>query len=270
MEPMTTIWYDNWHLLGPLSNVVTKRDIYDARMTDKCTVKEAINRGNWNWPSDWAGKFPILSNYGVPNLKESEGDVTKWKDNNGKLVTFSVKQAWKDRIAEGLKVNWKDMVWYTQCIPKHAFVLWMAVQGRLLTQDRMIKWNPNAVLKCPLCDECSDSHDHLFFKCKYSELVWKKMQTKLCRKFSMNWQTVIEEMSQLRSSKNIWCILSKMVKESNAVRKIEEQWKIALQRNKKSIVGLALFFLECYDVEYSFFYVISTVNGLVTPERICL
>ncbi|GKA11710.1 RNA-directed DNA polymerase, eukaryota, reverse transcriptase zinc-binding domain protein [Tanacetum coccineum] len=181
----TSIWYDNWHPLGPLSNVVTKRDIYDA-MADKCTVKEAINRGNWNWPSDWAGKFPILNNYGVPNLKESKDDVTKWKDNNGKLVNFSVKHAWKDRTEEGLKVNWKNMVWYAKCIPTHAFVLWMAVQGRLLTQDEMIKWNPNLVLKCPLCDECCDSHNHLFFKCKYSELVWKKMQTKLCRKFSMN------------------------------------------------------------------------------------
>ncbi|GJX36031.1 RNA-directed DNA polymerase, eukaryota, reverse transcriptase zinc-binding domain protein [Tanacetum coccineum] len=163
----TSVWYDNCHSMGPLCSVVTKRDVYDARMTDKCTVEEAIARGSWIWPSDWVDKFPMLKTYRVPNLKELKSDVTKWKENNERLVDFSIKQAWKDRNAEGMRVNWKDMV--------------------------------------------CDSHDHLFFNCRYSEIIWKKMQTKLCRKFSMNWQTVIVEMSQLKGSKNIWCIVSKLV-----------------------------------------------------------
>ncbi|GKD50632.1 hypothetical protein Tco_1279608, partial [Tanacetum coccineum] len=107
----TLVWYNNWHSMGPLCSVVTKRDVYDARMTDKCTVEEAIARGSWIWPSEWVDKFPMLKNYRVSNIKELESDVTKWKDNNGRLVDFSVKQAWKDRNAEGMRVNWKDMVW---------------------------------------------------------------------------------------------------------------------------------------------------------------
>ncbi|GJY83709.1 hypothetical protein Tco_0497085 [Tanacetum coccineum] len=163
----TSVWYDKWHSMGPLCIVVTKRDVYAARMTDK-----------------------------VPNLKELKSDVTKWKDNNGRLVDFSIKQAWKDRNAEGMRVNWKDMV--------------------------------------------CDSHDHLFFNCRYSEIIWKKMQTKLCRKFSMNWQTVIVEMSQnsrlfggikrneealsLEIEDTIrLSLVNVKVKESSAVRKVEDK-----------------------------------------------
>ncbi|GJS80066.1 RNA-directed DNA polymerase, eukaryota, reverse transcriptase zinc-binding domain protein [Tanacetum coccineum] len=226
------------------------------------------------WPNEWTDKFSVLRNYGVPNLNISGKDVTRWKDKNGKIVDFSVKQVWKDSHADGMRTNWTGMVWYAQCIPKHAFVLWMAVQGRLLTQDRIMKWKPNAILLCPLCEECNDSHEHLFFKCKLSEKIWKYLQAKLCRKYSMDWQTVIVEMSQLKKSKNIWCIVSKLVcgaavyylwnernsrlfggikktedalcheieetirlnlmsvkvKESAAVRHVEDQWKIKLQR----------------------------------------
>ncbi|GKE28272.1 RNA-directed DNA polymerase, eukaryota, reverse transcriptase zinc-binding domain protein [Tanacetum coccineum] len=203
----TSVWYDNWHINGPLSKFITKRDVYDARMSDKCIVNEAIENGNWAWPNEWTDKFLVLRNYGVLNLNISGKDVTRWKDKNGKIVDFSVKQVWKDSHADGMRTNWTGMVWYAECIPKHAFVLWMAVQGRLLTQDRIMKWKPNAILLYPLCEECNDSHEHLFFKCKLSEKIWKYLQAKLCRKYSMDWQTVIVEMSRLKKSKNIWCIV---------------------------------------------------------------
>ncbi|GJW38811.1 hypothetical protein Tco_0064656, partial [Tanacetum coccineum] len=38
------------------------------RMNDKCTMSEAIERGNLAWPNEWIEKFPVLKNYGVPNL----------------------------------------------------------------------------------------------------------------------------------------------------------------------------------------------------------
>ncbi|GJY33032.1 RNA-directed DNA polymerase, eukaryota, reverse transcriptase zinc-binding domain protein [Tanacetum coccineum] len=121
----TSVWYDYWHPTGHLSKLI-----------------------------EWTDKFPVLKHYGVPNLKMSGNDVTRWKDKNEKIVDFSVKQVWKDIYAGGMR-------------------------GRLLTQDRIMKWKPNV--------------------------------TKLCRKYSMNWQSVIEEMSQLKKSKNIWCIVSKLV-----------------------------------------------------------
>ena len=61
--------------------------------------------------------------------------------------------------------------WFSQCYPRYAFILWMAIRGRLQTQDRIARWNPNANMNCPLCSRVSDSHSHLFFECEFSSKI---------------------------------------------------------------------------------------------------
>lgn len=52
----------------------------------------------------------MLSDIQVPVLIGSKKDETRWVDNNGKLVEFSIKNVRKDKIDEGLKVTWEKMV----------------------------------------------------------------------------------------------------------------------------------------------------------------
>nr|GEW34657.1 ribonuclease H-like domain-containing protein [Tanacetum cinerariifolium] len=52
-------------------------------------------------------------------------------------------------------------------IPRHAFILWFACKKRLLTQDRMDRWNDRGELNCAFCKNQKDSHSHLFFECDY-------------------------------------------------------------------------------------------------------
>ncbi|GJV37749.1 RNA-directed DNA polymerase, eukaryota, reverse transcriptase zinc-binding domain protein [Tanacetum coccineum] len=44
---------------------------------------------------------------------------------------------------QGSKVDWHDVVWYSNFIPRHAFIQWLLVHVRLPTQDRLAKWYPN-------------------------------------------------------------------------------------------------------------------------------
>ncbi|XP_071728183.1 uncharacterized protein [Rutidosis leptorrhynchoides] len=64
-------------------------------------------------------------------------------------------------------VTWVDVVWFSQCIPRHAFMVWLLMGERLKTQDRLKEWernlNSNARLLCSLCKEQEDTHAHLFF-----------------------------------------------------------------------------------------------------------
>ena len=69
-------------------------------------------------------------------------------------------------------------MWFSQCTPKHGFILWLAIQGKLLTQDRMLAWYQGVDLKCSMCNSCMDSHLHLFFECEFSNKVWKEVQRK--------------------------------------------------------------------------------------------
>ncbi|GKC61478.1 reverse transcriptase zinc-binding domain-containing protein [Tanacetum coccineum] len=164
----------------------------------------------WNWPTEWFQKYPVLYNIQVPVLNDAKEDKMVWNTNDGKRVSFSIRSIWKD-MNEGHKIKWNSMVWFTQCIPKHSFVLWMAVQERLLTQDKIMKWKPNDTLVCALCEHCNDSHEHLLFQCQYSAKVWRKLQEVMNVKFSNNWSSIVREYIQLKDGNMIWSIVRRLV-----------------------------------------------------------
>ncbi|XP_071714463.1 uncharacterized protein [Rutidosis leptorrhynchoides] len=55
--------------------------------------------------------------------------------------------------------------------------MWLLMGERLKTQDKLKPWDmrANPALKCLLCNDCMDSHAHLFFECAYSTNVWNKV-----------------------------------------------------------------------------------------------
>ena len=51
--------------------------------------------------------------------------------------------------------------------PRHAFVLWLAILGRLSTMNKL--WLAHINSSCVHCSDGADeTHDHLFFHCTYS------------------------------------------------------------------------------------------------------
>lgn len=47
------------------------------------------------------------------------------------------------------------------------------MHNRLSTGDRILKWHPQAVSSCWLCNSAVETRDHLFFECSYSAEVWR-------------------------------------------------------------------------------------------------
>nr|XP_043625571.1 uncharacterized protein LOC122596997 [Erigeron canadensis] len=40
------------------------------------------------------------------------------------------------------RVDWAEAVWFSHCIPRHAFMMWLIMRNKLLTQDRILLWSP--------------------------------------------------------------------------------------------------------------------------------
>ncbi|PWA73992.1 reverse transcriptase zinc-binding domain-containing protein [Artemisia annua] len=174
-------------------------------------VEKLINNGSWSWPEEWSDKFPVLNNIQIPILQNDVPDKVLWVTNSGNRTEFATKWVWKDLCDIGNKVLWKDVVWFLQSIPRHSFVLWMAVQDRLMTQDRIAIWKPNDDMKCVFCKLNQDSHEHLFFQCKYTKNVWIEMQKLMDKRFSFTWHSIIDEFSQLKANRSIWSIIRRLV-----------------------------------------------------------
>ncbi|GJZ70566.1 RNA-directed DNA polymerase, eukaryota, reverse transcriptase zinc-binding domain protein [Tanacetum coccineum] len=105
----TSVFYDKWCEDGPLSDFINKRAIYDARVQDSVVITDMIDGDIWKWPVEC------------------------------QRVKFSTSHAWKTMKEDLPVVHWRHVVWYSQLIPRHAFILWLEVQRKLLTQDRMEK-----------------------------------------------------------------------------------------------------------------------------------
>ena len=98
------------------------------------------------------------------------------------------------------------MVWFSQNIPKYAFIVWLAIQGKLR------KWGSYDLMVCSLCSNEMDSHEHLFFKCKYSNEVWTKVLMKIneVQWADIDWKDLIEQFSNLKNSNNIASVVRRL------------------------------------------------------------
>ncbi|GJS26095.1 hypothetical protein Tco_0486715 [Tanacetum coccineum] len=56
---------------------------------------------------------------------------------------FSVNAVWNCIRPRDVVVNWYDVVWFANCIPSHAFHLWLVAKRRLKTQDLLRPWDVN-------------------------------------------------------------------------------------------------------------------------------
>lgn len=97
---------------------------------------------------------------------------------------------WEQIRCKRSEVSWSGSVWFKQGIPRYAFLVWLAIQNRLSTGDRMRKWGIQQ--SYVLCGEQDETGDHLFFACPYSYTVWDRLASRLVgRRINPDWQDML-------------------------------------------------------------------------------
>ncbi|KAL0445492.1 UNVERIFIED_CONTAM: hypothetical protein Slati_1677100 [Sesamum latifolium] len=81
--------------------------------------------------------------------------------------SFSSAAAYDMLHPPGPKVDWSSLLVGTFKIPRHRFILWLAILGRLSTLDK--PWLHHLGTNCVLCRaDTPETHDHLFFTCSFA------------------------------------------------------------------------------------------------------
>ncbi|GJT14525.1 reverse transcriptase zinc-binding domain-containing protein [Tanacetum coccineum] len=114
--------------------------MYNARIDCNINVAGMIENGQWRWPIKWYDQFHELKEMKAPTIDEHKQDNVMWLSNEQQIVKYSINRVWGDVCSQESKVDWHDVVWYPNFIPRHAFILWLLVHERLSTQDRLAKW----------------------------------------------------------------------------------------------------------------------------------
>ncbi|GKA99272.1 reverse transcriptase zinc-binding domain-containing protein [Tanacetum coccineum] len=161
----TSLWFDKWCVAGPLYNHVSSRDVFRSGLTLSSHVNDIVRDGVWDWPRELLDKYPILD--GCYTHLSNECDRLEWRLHDGTVKHFSVSQVWSSIRPRGEKVPWFDMIWFALNIPRHAFNMWLIINHKLKTQDRVSMWDVSNAIgsTCPLCETTSGFHEHLFFIC---------------------------------------------------------------------------------------------------------
>ncbi|XP_048496493.1 uncharacterized protein LOC125495733 [Beta vulgaris subsp. vulgaris] len=92
---------------------------------------------------------------------------------------YCIKKAYKLLLGTFEKVQWRRLVCNNTASPKSKFMLWMVLQNRVATADRLSKWGIPCSVTCKMCNAADESVQHLFFQCGYSMTVWKEIHAKL-------------------------------------------------------------------------------------------
>ncbi|XP_060183203.1 uncharacterized protein LOC132613172 [Lycium barbarum] len=91
------------------------------------------------------------------------------------MQRFSINKVYLKLIGDYPKVTWRKITRNNPGFPKWIFILYLAINRRLYTKDRLISWGMPMSPLCALCGIENETIDQLFFKCSVSASVWEKL-----------------------------------------------------------------------------------------------
>ncbi|KAL2246309.1 UNVERIFIED_CONTAM: hypothetical protein Sindi_2899100 [Sesamum indicum] len=125
------LWQDPWQYLGPLS-VTFPRGPRLLRMEESARLSTFISEGEWQWPP--ITNFECLEiTHGLPTIHGGEDRII-WRFDQGKPTTQALYRLFDP---PGSKVGWSSLLSGSLKIPRHLFILWLAILGKLATADKL-------------------------------------------------------------------------------------------------------------------------------------
>ncbi|XP_062104077.1 uncharacterized protein LOC133815037 [Humulus lupulus] len=91
--------------------------------------------------------------------------------------TYQISSGYKMLNQMQERFHWSKEVWCRFNIPKHSFVLWIAVQDRLKTRERLRRFNISEDSSCILCNGAEETVVHLFFGRSFSQDCLQQLKT---------------------------------------------------------------------------------------------
>ncbi|GKV02273.1 hypothetical protein SLEP1_g14730 [Rubroshorea leprosula] len=192
----THLWHDKWHPSGPLVETYGTKIIQDAGIPSHAKLAMVVNGNYWKWPP---ARSPQLLDIQIALCgrlypKEGEKDSMVWIPSASS--SFKARKTWHWIRNKQARVSWHKLVWFPQSIPKHSFIWWLAVLDRLTTRARQKKWPPTLTDTCVLCNNHSETTEHLFFKCYYARRVWQVLSNLAGIPFMDSWQRLLMGMGK--------------------------------------------------------------------------
>ncbi|GJT38739.1 RNA-directed DNA polymerase, eukaryota, reverse transcriptase zinc-binding domain protein [Tanacetum coccineum] len=162
----TSVCFDCWSNLGVLNDIISYRDLYDARMDSSMTLKDFCRKHNGKWPDEWSN-----------------------------MTVYQDMQSGQENV------NWKNLVWFSQNIPKHAFILCCDYSSQFW---QLVKKKVEVVNNASIY------------------LIWQERNARLFKEEKRNVDDLFRNLVEIVTLR----LSSLKVKRSKEVHKIEDSWNV--------------------------------------------
>lgn len=100
--------------------------------------------------------------------------TSKWWHSSAGV--YSVTSSYKWLKGSKPQITWYRLIWHKHRISKCAFIMWLAIQKKSLTRDRLLVFGvcPDNLLRV-LCGKEDEKHEHLFFSFQFTKAVTLKV-----------------------------------------------------------------------------------------------
>ena len=112
-------------------------------------VAKIIHADTCSWPRLPTENMRNLAD-NIPNYELSSATEDKVVWCVEKEEEFTVQKAWNFFRSCRPIVSWHSIVWYPKPISRHSFILWLAVQERLSTQNKLLNYGVTISFMCVL------------------------------------------------------------------------------------------------------------------------
>jgi hypothetical protein len=164
------LWLDSWRPDGILLGKYEYRAVYDAQSNVEAKLSTVICNGDWYWrPARSDASVEIQSK--LAEVHFGDGDHLIWTaSKKGEFVSSDTWQVLREKKDQ---IEWWKIIWFPLAIPKHAFILWLAMKNRLVTGVRLLQWGYKGDVNCCFCRNHVESRNHLIFECSFSYRIWR-------------------------------------------------------------------------------------------------
>jgi len=146
----------------------------------------------------WVVRKVLESRDQLINRLGSHGTIQQQLVKSQLRDRFSIRKMYVNLMHVHPKVNWKHLALHPKIHPRYKFILWLAIQKRLATVERLQKFGINVPPNCAFCGQHLETFSHLFFECSVTKKIWNCMLQWLGhRRQIQDWETEVNWMSQI-------------------------------------------------------------------------
>ncbi|XP_074266860.1 uncharacterized protein LOC141590150 [Silene latifolia] len=89
---------------------------------------------------------------------------------------YSIRSGYEWLRIQQPKQDWVPLVWNKWNIPKHTIIAWIIMNNGLNVKEKLCKIGYCTDDRCLICGSDSETQEHLFFNCRYSQQIMHQME----------------------------------------------------------------------------------------------